>query len=243
MVHGTPDWGLTAGQATVYQLTDLGELAVRLGSIVSFDRRGDVVWLDDFEDGANKWEVAVAGTGAAVAISTARARNGAQSILLTAGSDGARYAQIGHFQAIPSLSNLGVEFSFAHIAALDNLLLELDVNTGSRLLTPRIRYDEVNSLILYKDAAGVDQELGPSNFFTADWYRFSTIKLVVDLEAEEYVRLIVDLTVFNMAGIPLAAEDNSAAGNASTTIRNTGDAGFNNKVYVDDVILTQNEPA
>jgi len=55
VAHGTPDWGVTAGARTVYQMTDLGELAVRLGSIVTHDRRGDVIFLEDFEEGMGRW--------------------------------------------------------------------------------------------------------------------------------------------------------------------------------------------
>ena len=86
MAHGTPDWGVTAGAVTTYQVTDLGELAVRLGSPISHDRRGDVIWWDDFECTLNKWQTVANGAGSSVALSDARARNGRYSALLISGS-------------------------------------------------------------------------------------------------------------------------------------------------------------
>jgi len=62
MAHGTPDWGVTASKKTIYSLHDMGELAVRLGSIVSFDRRGDVIFSDSFQNGLGK--VYASGVGA-----------------------------------------------------------------------------------------------------------------------------------------------------------------------------------
>ena len=55
MTHGVQDFGASSGQNSTYGLTDLGELAVRLGSPVSFDRRGDVVMMETFEDGLDAW--------------------------------------------------------------------------------------------------------------------------------------------------------------------------------------------
>ena len=55
MAHGHPDYGGAAPLATVYTLQDLAELAARLGSIDVFDRRGNVLLLDDFESGIKKW--------------------------------------------------------------------------------------------------------------------------------------------------------------------------------------------
>ena len=66
MAGETPDYGRLSAQATVFPVTDLGELAARLGSIVSHDRRGDVIWLDGFEDGLDKWQPTTSGSGAAV---------------------------------------------------------------------------------------------------------------------------------------------------------------------------------
>ena len=243
MAGETPDWGALSAQATVFPVTDLGELAARLGSIVTFDRRGDVVWLDSFEEGLNKWAVTIVGAGASVGLSNVRVRMGLFSARLVAGSDSGRYAQIEHPYAIPSLSNLGVEYSFARGATTDNLLTTLDINTGTRFLEPRIRYDDILARFLYRDAAGVDQVLATGVFFPSDDRRFNTIKLVVDLAAERYVRLVVNTVTYDMSGIAFSASNDSTAANARLFIRNTGDAGANRTVYIDDVILSQNEPA
>ena len=55
MGHGYPDYGTQGPVSTVHSIQDLGELAVRLGSIVTFDRRGNVLWLDGFDSGIGAW--------------------------------------------------------------------------------------------------------------------------------------------------------------------------------------------
>ena len=57
MAHGARDFGIYAPKETIVTIEDLGELAVRLGSPVNYDRKGDVVWVDGFEDGIDKWDI------------------------------------------------------------------------------------------------------------------------------------------------------------------------------------------
>ena len=55
MAHGAPDWFGTTPQGMVHRVADLAELAARLGSPDVFDRRGNVLFMDSFENGQNNW--------------------------------------------------------------------------------------------------------------------------------------------------------------------------------------------
>ena len=48
MTHGTTDWGNIRRADTLYTTDDIAELAVRLGSPVTIDRRGNVICFDTF---------------------------------------------------------------------------------------------------------------------------------------------------------------------------------------------------
>ncbi|GAI49683.1 unnamed protein product, partial [marine sediment metagenome] len=63
MSRGQPDYGSSAVKEVAGTLADMGELAARLSSIVEYDRRGDVVYLDDFEEPVLKWSPLAAGAG------------------------------------------------------------------------------------------------------------------------------------------------------------------------------------
>ncbi len=238
-----PDWGVLNAQSVVYPVTDIGELAARLGSIVTHDRRGDVLWLDGFEDGLAAWQTAGAGTGAAVSLSPAKARNGAYSALLVAGSDGNANADITHHTALPSLSLVGVEFSFNRPGTVTNVDLRLLVRDGVNLDTYEVRYNDVNNRIEYMDSGGAFTILASNLDLSAAATLFHTMKLVIDLPGRLYRRLILDGVEYDLTGVLPFRDVSAAAGHIETRIRNNGVAGANSQLYVDDAILTQNEPA
>ena len=243
MAHGTPDYGVTAGRATVYQLTDLGELAVRLGSPVSHDRRGDVIWWDDFEWGLNKWEPAFDGTGGSVALSTARSRNGRSSCLLTAGSDSLLTAEIDRRQALPSIARLGVEFSFANIGNFGYIELRCVARTTTGRNTFTVRWDDATNVLQYTDSTGGLVTFATGVNLAAVATLFHTLKMVFDVAATEYVRVILDSTQYDLSGIAGEQVVATTTPYLDLRIRLFGDAAQNDQAYIDDVILTQNEPA
>jgi hypothetical protein len=113
MVHGHPDWGEGAIVSTIYRVMDLGELAVRLGSIDTFDRRGNVIFLENFEAGYLKWATSINGTGSSVSLVAGIARSGEHSCLLVGGPGVGRFADVTRSVAIPVIGKLGGEISFA----------------------------------------------------------------------------------------------------------------------------------
>ncbi|GAI56753.1 unnamed protein product, partial [marine sediment metagenome] len=76
MAHGQPDFGMYQIAKTIYRLADMGELAVRLGSIVTHDRRGDVIWMDNFDSGIAKWYQFASDDDGLVEWSAERSRSG-----------------------------------------------------------------------------------------------------------------------------------------------------------------------
>jgi len=82
VAHGAPDWWGTEQTSTVHLVQDVGELAARLGSIVTFDRRGNVIWLTSFEDGLQGTSFGVDHVDSKGTLSTNRALGGAYSIRL-----------------------------------------------------------------------------------------------------------------------------------------------------------------
>jgi hypothetical protein len=242
MAHGTPDYGVTSGAFTVYQVKDLGELAARLGSPITFDRRGDVLWWDDFECGLAKWSDTGAGTGKAVALSTARARNGRTSCLLTAGSDGGRTGQISHSRPFTALSAIGLEASFSLPGAVERINVTLQIELGTARYDASVRWNGVSNTIEYVDAGGAAVTLESGVILRQDPTLFHTFKVVADMAAGQYVRAIVDEKVYALPGIAAFAGVPSGELSVVAHCRVIGRAGVNDTVYVDDVIVTQNEP-
>lgn len=242
MVHGTPDWGRTNAPATIFQMNDLGELAVRLGSIVTHDRRGDVLWLDDFEATLNKWDESTIGTGAAIAIDTLWARNGAQSLHLTGGSDSLRRAFVAHTNPLTGLSNIGMELAVMFDGDFDNFTLDFSVFDGTDRLRGRLRYQDDTNILEYIDSSNNPVTL-ESSFVLAHFdSEFHVLKLVIDAVGRNYVRAIVDQTEYDLSGVNLHVSTSAGSPRIVASVEMISRSIFNDDCWVDDVILTQNEP-
>ncbi|KKM85339.1 hypothetical protein LCGC14_1290060 [marine sediment metagenome] len=240
--RGTPDYGQYAPATTIARLADLGELAVRLGSIVSFDRRGEVVWMDDFEDGIIKWKTSAAGAGAAVTSDTVKSRNGAKSAKLVAGSDGGKQATLYHYQPFPVSSRYGVEFSFAFETSPKHIGLRLDLYDGANHYFGDIVYRPPLTRLDYEDSNADYQALTTTLDLLSDSIMFHTLKLVADWSTKKYVRLLLDNNSYDLSGIDLySAADAVTLPQVRVRVLLAGTSG-NPVLYVDDVIITQNEP-
>ncbi|MFH1593720.1 MAG: hypothetical protein ABID09_03365, partial [Candidatus Omnitrophota bacterium] len=94
MAHTNPDYTSKGKLNTITASTDNAELAVRLGSVVTFDRRGNVIFIDDFEGATLFWTTGGAGVGNVEALTAAWGKSGSQSCELTAGAGAAGQARI-----------------------------------------------------------------------------------------------------------------------------------------------------
>ena len=243
MAHGTPDWGQTAGTATIFQLEDLAELAVRLGSIDRFHRSGDVLFMDDFEAGLAKWTSTLAGAGAAADLTMARARSGLFAARLVGGSDAGRSALIYRPEPFAALSRFGWEISVSVPVDVESLGLSLLVYDGTNLTQFRLRWIENTEILSYQDSGGFYQTLATGRDLDNQGGTFHTLKLVADAVNAQYVRVILDDQVYTPATLPAVVSANATVAHLRAEVRVDSDSGDNDELDVDDAILTQNEPA
>jgi len=242
MAHGYPDYGIYTAKKTVYSLQDMAELAARLGSIVTFDRRGDVIWLDDFEDNINKWGQEPSGVGAAIALSTDAARNGGYSCKLTTGNVAGEYARIIHSGPYPILSKIGFEISFTLDTNTMRFRIGLSLYDGTYHSRASVQYNMPFARVEYVDENGVWQVLDTITPLRSGHTLFHTIKLVVDFVNYKYERLLLDSLSYDLTPYSLyRIGDTSSPVLLVDAIHYTNvDANISN--YVDDAIITQNEP-
>lgn len=242
MGHGGPDWGTAGPLATVYTLDDLAELAARLGSIVTFDRRGNVIWMDDFEHSLNKWAISLTGAGGSVAITNEKARTGALSCKVVTGDETNDYAHIIHREPYPVLSRLGLEFSLLTTEEKAVLYFIFTIYTGTYRHSAGIKYDLETHAWQYRTSAGPWAALPTTAKLTQSSYLFHTLKLVIDTTTHYYVRFIGDNVAYDMSALAYryGADPTDPQIEIGLSFYPTEDA--SKTIYYDDVILTQNEP-
>ncbi len=222
--------------------TEMAELAARLGSINTFDRRGDVVWMDNFEDNINKWRIIAHGTGASVMLSTESARNGARSAKLVTGAEVHSNTLISRF-AIPTVMNVfGVEVSFALTPTHGTHILRLLINSGTHRFDTQLRYIRAHRLLSLLTEGmrwiDIDTNADPWDFFSS----WNTMKYVVDIINGRYVRVLFDGKAYDVSNIvPFIVPEHIAPQILPQIWFRTATAA-NLTTYIDDFIFTQNEP-
>ena len=242
MAHGTPDWGVTQGSATIHRVEDLGEAAVRLWSPDRFDRLGDVMHMESWEWGFDHW-IGITVGGGSVYLSNTVKRTGDYSLHLHHDGSGAAAAGIQRYFSYPVLSRFGVECSFTIDATIAYFRLIVAVFNGATLRTFEARYDAANTRLQLLDQASVYQTALSNALLVGYARQFHTLKLVADYSGNVTSRLLLDERETAPAIQPVTTTPAAAGPYVSIEIRAEGKGGaVAGGVNLDDVILTQNEP-
>jgi len=245
MAHGTPDWwGMTPKKTTVFAAIDMAELAVRLGSIVTFDRLGDVVYADDFEGSFEKYTTWSIGTGALVERTSRTYRSKTYSARLRGGSDDERFARIATGCVYQAPSKLGFEISFAGVdyVTTEYIQIYIRLNAPTGRFYAGIRYDCYNEQLYFLNSADAWQAFGDMFMLIPIVYVFNTLKFVIDPDTQKYVRCRINHLTFPMTQNFYRWGNPTEVGSIDIQLEVKSVAGYNATVFFDDLIVTQNEP-
>lgn len=238
-----PDGGFSSGSGVFPMSGDLGELAARLESVVTHNREGSIVYIETFEYGVNTWHPTLYGTGSEIYISAARSRSRGYSCKMIAGSDGSAAAKIFRSFPLPTLSRYGLEFSWLPEANTDILEWRLSYHDGTDVHHYIARYRTTEDDVQIKDEDGNWLTVVTSLDLTYTYADFHTIKTVGDLADDQWERLIINGVEYDLTDYAAYVTAEVAGPDVLPAILIWGNAGANGFSYIDDVILTQNEPA
>jgi hypothetical protein len=242
MPHGHKDYGPTSSVSTVYAVLDMAELAARLRSVDTFDRRGNVLFLEDFQGDLAKLQTGTSGSGGSVSISAARARFGSFSCKMTTGDSTGNKAFVAPYLPYQVLSKIGVEFSWCPQSWLSKMELLVTHYTGSAYYQFYIRWNYTNDSWEYQDSAGAWQTLSPTALYARDVYTFNFTKLVMDLETDQYVRLVANEHTYDLADIAAWTDASSTVPSIIVEVTAYTRADNSCTVYLGHLLVTQNEP-
>ena len=242
MAHGHADYGVGAPLATVHSLSDMAELAARLGSPVTFDRRGKVLWLDDFEGGVEKWTAGSNPAGGSLEWSSESSKTGRFCAKLTLPAMIGGQAYMTCHLAYSPTATLGMEASFA-LPSEDVSSLQLTMLVTGPTLTrwAALRYSVPVRKLYYADQGGAYQELEPAVRLGTGANFFHTMKLVMDLDEQQYVRCVLDNHEWSMAGKGLPTQLYEGWDEFRGTVRIVAGTVTQPYILVDGAIATTNE--
>jgi len=242
MVHGGPDYGIYHPKTTIISIEDLGELAVRLGSIVNFDRKGDVLWFDDFEDGIDKWVPTLTADRGSIEWSSIHSHNKGFSALLTSGATDGDVIGISRWLPILVFSKIGFEVSFTVDANIKFIDFIFYLEDGTSRHYARMRHIMSTHTWQYYDSGGTYRDLSPTvELYKRDEF-FHTMKFVFDLATLYYSHLKVNDTTFDLSDKKYRKTTLGTGYHCYFYIRVENNAAVEATSYIDNVIITQNEP-
>ncbi len=240
MARGQKDYGLYAVEDYLAGMSDMAELAVRLGSIVIFDRRGKVITLDNCESPIIKWSQNLSGNGV-VFLDDTYSKSGTQCLQLSATASGDAVTLARGFPPLLS-RRIGLEFSFSRPSPNNYLDFKTTHSDGVNFSVGKIRVDINAKKLYYLDSSNAFIEFAEVGSFDSALYLYYPIKLVVDFETNKYVRLLFAGTEYDLSSYGLYVYAAVASPYVSFIVTWQWRTGIAGSVYLDDFIFTQDEP-
>lgn len=242
MPRGQPDFGMYRAKETGATLSDMADLAVRLGSIVEFDRRGDIVFIDNFESPLLRWETSITGAGE-VYFDDTSVKSGSQALKLLTDIGVDQYANMGKYLYTLGSRRLGAECHFSNPS--DDSKITLYIYSWNGIITYQgwVIVDIQTGIVSIRCPADENTVIATGFSFPQENFAFIPLKLVGDFENGEYVRLMLGNVEYDISSYEIwsVASAVSPRDYQSVQITNKSDTELAN-CWIDNYIWTQNEP-
>ena len=242
MTHTLPDYSTKYKLTTIFGQIDTGELAARLGSIDTFDRRGCVMWMDDFENNLNSWQLDYTGLGTTV-ITNTQQRFGASSMYMDVGLAVNDVNSAYRYLPFRAVSKMGLETAFQITAVQTTLWFWIDWLDGTTRYRGQIYYNQGAGNLRYLNSGLGDTSFANVTPLLLNSGMFHIIKIVIDPTDYTFNRIILDNNTWDLSNIPLpgVADATSPCIRVGFKIQN-GQLNAHQEMYIDGVIVTDNEP-
>jgi len=241
--HGTPDWGLVGPKETIFGRDDLGEHAVRLGAYHVWDRRGDILLMDDFAEGVNRPLSSVVGAGGYIRLFTGGITGGGFCVIFQTGPVVGDYVLLEYLHGLPRPSRLGIEYSFLHDwLSFQTWRWLIHWYDGVTMWIASVELELATLTLRYYDTGGVYQPFADIGGMIPGFLPWNIGKLVADFGLGRYVRFVYNDVDHDLGAYPIWQFGNATPPHFLVDIRlETGSVG-GTAGYVDGVIITHNEP-
>lgn len=217
------------------------DLAGRLGSPVTWDWRGNILYVHDFSTGYGPVIAQTAGAGASIVLGPTYGGFGGYALTMTGGSDGSRYARVQLSVGTNPSVRIGVAVRFAISTNTEYVQIQIQRQKGVGSPWAYGRIDVANgqlqvfkSTLAWQNVGAVDVNLSA---FTYGW-----LKLVINQSTGYYERILYNDVEVDVSAYQCAAIETSIKGAIFAELQNTSRSGENDVVYLDQIVLTVNEP-
>lgn len=188
----SPDYSKYRLESARVSLSDMGELAVRLGSPAVYSRQGSVIFQNCFEYGLSPYNYETTQYPNVINLNSSYVDYGAYSLKMTLPYGGVTTARLGR-KAIPvQLNKFGFEVGVCFV----NLINKVDMrithhHLGQQYAFRVLIYDE----LLKAEYAGADfalHKFADITKLSANAGTFRNLKFIVDLSTHKFHELHID---------------------------------------------------
>ena len=242
MSSGTPDYAGQQANTFISGVSDMGELAARLESPVTYQRTGNVQFFLRCTEGLGPWYQSTFGTGATVSEDNTIGYRYSSSIKLVAGSDGAKLARVAIAVPVLTLSGLGFEIAFRPTTDPYQFRIRSFAYDGTNRLDAIAMIDMDANEIQYQDSAGNLVKLDDIPDLQTQNGLWHVFKMVVDFETGVYKRFYLDNDAWTFDAVSLKSSADATIKHINCLIGCLGGGGDNPQININDFIWTINEP-
>lgn len=218
------------------------ELAARLGSLVQYDRRGQVILATDFSDGWGPWRTLTNEEATTVVLDPAIYRQGGYSVKCTGGTAAA--GNVKMFAQLPALPlrtlGLSVFFSYYALAAHIDLLLSYD--DGITNHRGWFTFDVAAETLSVIDGEGDPHSVATGVKIEEQERAFTYMKLVIDGDNDSYLRVMFNDIEEDLSSVALQPLDTGGIPKIGVSIWAYPRSEVADIIYLDCPIVTINEP-
>lgn len=242
MARGAADYSNVKSGDNLHRLDNLAELPPRMKQISSIDRAGEIIVAEDFSYGLVGVETDEDALGSSVTVSPLFTRYGGFSIKMARAANALAWTKIECFTPSLESGKIGVEIQFCAETYDPVVLLFISQYTGEQWLLWGLKWSSLTDKVYIGGETVGWVEIASGYDISQGYHSFHNVKLVVDVENENYERVLVN-------GVPLTIVEKAAKAVSSEIIphvvayvENYGGTVEANEVYLDYILITRNEP-
>ena len=220
----------------------LAEHAARLGSPMTYDRRGDIIWYEDF---SSVPKFSLDGVGEKYRVASYREK-GDFSLCMVTPSNTIQYVSLTAVVENPiATTSIGFESAFSKHDDHNDILFSVSVYDGTNSYTAAMKIYVSNKRLQYLDKDFAYQDVASDIELEDDWNDvpvFYHLKFVFNLSTRKYVRCLLANNEYDLSDYPLYTTTSATPPSMHLEIKKRSNTGVALRSYIDSMLLTRNEP-